>query len=334
MSDDRFGELFGELRSLLNEGASDAGVEAVAGALSGLRREGPERFEAEVLPYASAMLERWYAGVTHPLQYALRGRVALAGLQADVSWLRVVRALDLRDEQKTGAAIDALVRCTQLTRLEALATPDKLSGGGLRRLAQAQGLGGLKQLLATEAPRGTHDRPLDVLLSGPMGASLELLEIQGVGVADAATRASCPRLAQVKLEGMTHEAVVWLLGQELPALRTLKLGAMPATAQAEVLARLGEGLLKLDVLSLQLRRGTLQDAALSAPLWRAASALGLESLSLHTPMLPMSARAVVLMRDTIEHLPRLKNLYISPGLLSPEAEAVLRGSRAGALLKV
>ena len=123
------------------------------------------------------------------------------------------------------------------------------------------------------------------------------------------------------------------MGQELPALRTLKLGAMPATAQAAALARLGEGPLKLDVLSLQLQRGTLQDAALSAPLWRAASALDLESLSLHTPMLPMSARAVVLMRDTIEHLPRLKNLVLSPGLLSPEAEALLRGSRAGALLK-
>ena len=328
MSDDRFGVLFGELRSLLNEGASDAGVEAVAGALSVMRREAPERFEAEVLPYASAGLDRWYAAATYPLQYALRGRVALVGLQADVSWLRVVRALDLRDEQKPGAAIDALLRCTQLTRLEVLATPDKLSGGGLRRLAQ--GLGGLKQLF-TQAPHGTQDRPLDAILSGPMGASLELLEMQGAGVTDAA-RASCPRLAEVRLEGMTHEALVWLLAQELPALRALKLGSMPAAAQAAALARLGEAPLKLDALSLQLLRGTLNDAALSAVVWRAASALDLESLSLSTPTMPMSARAVLLMRDTIEHLPRLKNFYLSPGLLSPEAEELLRGSRAAALL--
>jgi hypothetical protein len=129
--------LFGELRSLLSEAGSEARFEALVGVLSRLRREAPERFEAEVLPYASAGLERWYAGQTYPLQYALRGRVAVEALRADVSWLQVVRALDLSEERKAGAALDALLACTQLTQLELLMPPDQLSSAGMRRLVSS-----------------------------------------------------------------------------------------------------------------------------------------------------------------------------------------------------
>ena len=457
MSGERYGVLFGELRSLLSREGSEEGFEAVVVALSRLRREGPERFEAEVLPYASAGLERWYVEAAL-LQYALTGRMAVAAMAADVSWLRVVRALDLREERKAGAALDALLECTQLTRLEVLAPPERLSRAGMRRLATSplmsclvglqlwsreiggeleswadrpperlRGLDimfcqldersvapllalsgqlerlaldfttmeGLERLLregswsalkALELPKRSgradcealealtrrtslealvardvrwpsdvadalwraaelaglkrltvmaeRDAPvlsLDVILSGPMGASLEQLEIQYAAVTGAAAQVRCPQLATLMLKDLTPEATRWLMAQELPALRKVELGSLAPAELAMVMEWLREATRGLDKLTVDLQGSALNDAG---ALWHTAQALDLEVLWLFAFGGKMDPQAAALMRDAIERMPRLNNFYISPDVFSPEALEVLRGSRAAALLRL
>jgi hypothetical protein len=457
MSGERAGVLFGELRSLLSEEASHERFRAVVLVLSGLRREAPERFEVEVLPYASAVLERWYVKAA-PLDFSVTGRVALEALRADVSWLRVVRALNLSEERTPEAALDALLACTQLTRLEVLAPPERLSSAGMRRLVssplmsrlagfriwsrevgaeleawvtqpperlrmldmlycqlderivapllvlsgqleqlaldfttmeglerllregswgalktlelpkgsrradcealealtrrtslevltardvrwpadaahalwRAAGLGGIRQLTVM-AEQGAPALSLDAILSGPMGPSLELLEIQYAAVTGAAAQVRCPQLATLRLKDLTPEAMRWLMAQELPALRTVELGSLAPAELTTVMARLCEAPRGLDKLTVSSPSGALNDAG---ALWHTAQALDLETLWLFMYGAKLEAQAAALMRDTIEQMPRLKNFYISPDILSPEALEVLRGSRAATLLKI
>jgi hypothetical protein len=198
-------------------------------------------------------------------------------------------------------------------------------------LWRADGLAGLKRLIVTAAYGATR-LPLDALLSGPLASSLETLELKGVSLEGDAAPGACPRLTTLSLKDITPEALRWMMAHELPALRTLELDAMPYEVLSEAMAGLCDAQRKLDKLTISLERGQLNDPALGALIWRTAQTLDVETLCLFASKPPLEPRAVALMRDAIEHMPRLKSFYISPDLRSPDMAELLRGSRAAALL--
>jgi hypothetical protein len=151
---------FGELRSLLQQAPSQERFDAVVGVLSSMRRQDGERFDAEVFQYSRDGLERWYA--LCPLDgrhewLALSGRVALAALRAQVSWLELMRGLDLTHIPKAAGLVDALVSCERLERLEALMLPGKMAASSLARVLAAPCVGGLRFLWMSEQRAGSLD---------------------------------------------------------------------------------------------------------------------------------------------------------------------------------
>jgi hypothetical protein len=191
MREVRFEERFGEVRSVLQQAPGREVFDVLVGVLSSMSRQDAARFEVEVMPYARAGLERWYAQcppgmVQWEAPLMVVGRVAQSAVVQGSRWLGLVRELGLMEAK--GAVFDALgspEREEGLARLEALSL--RLAKPSLEQVARVLATGWARRLALLNlcgvalgdglvGMEGSALRVLDVSQTSMSGASARVLE--------------------------------------------------------------------------------------------------------------------------------------------------------------
>jgi hypothetical protein len=227
-----FDEQFGEVRSGLQGEPGQEAFEGVMRVLARMSWLDAARFEAEVFHYASAALERWYAG--RPLrELVLRGGQAGALVVEGGPCLSLVRGLDLSQTSRREALVAALAGSVA-SRLEHLCLPDSLSRASIEQVVTGEVAAGLVEL------RETFDRAsawVEALVEKPL-PRLRRLELGCDALSDGVVRGvleGAPALEVLSLRSMgADEALCCALLEGLAArggLRELRLREQTFTAR-------------------------------------------------------------------------------------------------------